>query len=164
MVPDELLRLIVPKPFVYGSTDHMRAGWIFPDRSIVPCAITAHRDVLPEQYRARYTELMEQYEEAWNEDLEAMDPDEHVPWHDYDPEWSSNSTLLRELSELGYMRIGAYQDHNGRIGVEFGGSKRHLKAYHDLLAYIVAAVGAEEVYFTDHEAYGYSRKRQRQFS
>ena len=114
MIPDSTLRLIVPKPFVSGLTDHMRAGWIFPDRSLVPCAITAHRDVLPEQYRERYAELMADYEEAWNESLNDLEPNEHVPWHLYDPEWSSNSTLLRELSELGYMRIGAYQ-HSSRL-------------------------------------------------
>lgn len=162
MIADDLLRKLIPHPFEVGTLAHARAGWIYPDGSVVPCDPMKHRDALPEEYRERYQELLDQYEDSWNDYVESLEPNDHVEWHYYNPESDCNRSLLRELAERGYMRLGIWRmQPSQEVNIELEGSKNTLKQRHDLLAYLVAGTGAETVYFTNAESY--SRKRQRQF-
>jgi hypothetical protein len=163
MIPDNILRQIAPKPAAIGSMDHAKVGWVFPDGSVVPCRVMAHRDVLPEQYRERYATLLEEYDRDWYEGLDA-NPDEHPEWHRYNPEWDCNRQLLTDLGEANYVRFGLFCPEAGTVKLELEGSSRGLKTHHDIIAYMVAALGVGDVWWTDSASYSYKRKRQRQFS
>lgn len=100
-----------------------------------------------------------------DEDLDSLDPDEHPALHRFDPEGHTTSDHLREISRLGYMRIGVMSDYrDNSLVLEVNGNKESLKRHHDVISYIVAGLDIREVWFTDYESYSFSRKRQKQFT
>jgi hypothetical protein len=156
LVSDDILLSIRPTDGV------AKVGWIFPDGAVVQVPFYGHHDALPQQYRDRYLELVEQYNREMDDDLASLEPDEHPAMHRFDPEGDSNLRLLEELAHDGYLRFGLWT-RDGDVVLDLDGSPQSVTKHHDLIAYMVAALAVETVYLADATRYGYKRRRQKQF-
>ncbi len=155
-ITDDILISICP------TLGKAKVGWIFPDGSVVEVDHFYHHTALPEKYQARYIELVDRYNEQMEDDLAALEPDEHPAMHRFDPQGDSNQQLLRELADDGFLRFGLWCNADA-ANLDLDGSKNGVKIHHDLIAYIVAGLDIKNVYLNDVTSYNYKRVRQKQF-
>lgn len=156
MLPsDEILKAIAS-----ATIGGAKAGWIFPDGSVVLCDFFEHRKVLPAIYQERYQEYLELHERYMDEELATLEPNEHPAMHRFDPSGGAENDLMNGLAKDGYVRFGVFKNTQDII-FDVRTSTEALKLHHYTIAYICSAIAASRVYFEDQR--NHKRKRLREF-
>lgn len=93
-----------------------RFGWLRPDGTLVPCPMYDHISALgssPDlaEAVARYTEEVNANEEAMNEALSMLGPDDHPEMHRFSGmNDDARAKLTRAAYEAGWIRLGLMYD------------------------------------------------------
>lgn len=156
MVSDDVLRALRP------MGRETKAGWIFPDGSVVPCRVMHHRDVLPVEYRNRYDVLLEEYDQMMWEHLDSLGEDEHPEMHQFNPEEECDETLLGELAGQNFLRFGIVRKNDDLI-LELSGVKDGVVHHQEVIAYVVAGLSIDRVILCDISTTYHNRTEQKQF-
>jgi hypothetical protein len=139
-ISDEIFLALKPER---GSD---KAGWIFPNGSIVPCRPLHHREVLPREYQIRYDELLEYHNSNMEDELASLEPDEHPAMHRFDPEGCTENDLLSELATAGYVRFGIHAN-SKNILIDIQCDKKTLILRNILISDLAAILGATILYW-----------------
>ena len=137
-----------------------KACWIRPDGSVLPCQNLKHFAALGPEIEGRYEDCYKQVEIEVNEFLDDIGPDEHVPWHQIDEEYSASWMLMASLADEGYIRCAlsyVFGPNDEYTIFEMDTTKVTAKRHHEVIVDICAALGIERVYLTISEHH--SRKR-----
>lgn len=118
-----------------------RFGWLNPSGELIVCKSFGHVEALGKQ--DRYEQLYQESEDAMEEELASLEPDEHPALHRFDSSGDARRGVMLEAYNEGWVRLGLWADQYAKL--EAISALPALTAQIERIKFITDVLGCELV-------------------